>query len=41
MRNLLNLNNVAVFWQQLLIGVVIIAVVSLDVLRRRVAVTAE
>ncbi|MDP9185691.1 MAG: ABC transporter permease, partial [Actinomycetota bacterium] len=41
MRNLLNLNNVAVFWQQLLIGVVIIAVVSLDVLRRRVGVTAE
>jgi ribose/xylose/arabinose/galactoside ABC-type transport system permease subunit len=41
MRNLLNLNNVAVFWQQLLIGVVIIAVVSLDVLRRRVSVTAE
>lgn len=35
MRNLLNLQNVAVFWQQLLIGVVIIAVVSLDVLRRR------
>ena len=41
MRNLLNLNNVAVFWQQLLIGVVIIAVVSVDVLRRRVSVSAE
>jgi ribose/xylose/arabinose/galactoside ABC-type transport system permease subunit len=40
MRNLLNLNNVAVFWQQLLIGIVIIAVVSLDVLRRRVSVSA-
>lgn len=35
MRNLLNLQNVPVFWQQLLIGVVIIAAVSLDVLRRR------
>lgn len=37
MRNLLNLSNVQVFWQQILIGVVIIAVVAFDVLRRRVA----
>lgn len=36
MRNVLNLHNVPVFWQQVLIGVVIIAVVYLDVLRRRV-----
>ncbi len=36
MRNLLNLSNVQVFWQQILIGVVIIAVVAFDVLRRRV-----
>jgi ribose/xylose/arabinose/galactoside ABC-type transport system permease subunit len=35
LRNILNLQNVQVFWQQVLIGVVIIAVVSLDVLRRR------
>ena len=35
MRNLLNLHNVPVFWQQLLIGVVIVTVVALDVLRRR------
>jgi ribose/xylose/arabinose/galactoside ABC-type transport system permease subunit len=35
MRNILNLRNVPVFWQQVLIGVVIIAVVYLDVLRRR------
>ena len=35
MRNILNLRNVQVFWQQVLIGVVIIAVVYLDVLRRR------
>ncbi len=35
MRNVLNLHNVPVFWQQVLIGVVIIAVVYLDVLRRR------
>jgi ribose/xylose/arabinose/galactoside ABC-type transport system permease subunit len=39
MRNLLNLSNVQVFWQQLLIGLVIIAVVSLDVLRRRAALS--
>jgi ribose transport system permease protein len=37
MRNLLNLSNVQVFWQQILIGVVIIAVVALGVLRRRVS----
>ncbi|MEJ7697638.1 MAG: hypothetical protein WKF78_13720 [Candidatus Limnocylindrales bacterium] len=36
MRNLLNLSNVQVFWQQILIGVVIIAVVAFDVLRRRI-----
>jgi ribose/xylose/arabinose/galactoside ABC-type transport system permease subunit len=35
MRNILNLQNVPVFWQQVLIGVVIIGVVYLDVLRRR------
>ncbi|WP_202976800.1 ABC transporter permease [Candidatus Oscillochloris fontis] len=35
MRNILNLRNVPVFWQQVLIGVVIIVVVALDVLRRR------
>jgi len=35
MRNILNLRNVPVFWQQVLIGVVIITVVYLDVLRRR------
>jgi ribose transport system permease protein len=35
MRNILNLHNVPVFWQQVLIGVVIIGVVYLDVLRRR------
>ena len=37
MRNILNLRDVPVFWQQVLIGVVIIAVVYLDVLRRRAA----
>jgi ribose transport system permease protein len=37
LRNLLNLSNVQVFWQQVLIGVVIIGVVAFDVLRRRVA----
>ncbi|MFV2061917.1 MAG: ABC transporter permease [Chloroflexota bacterium] len=37
LRNLLNLSNVQVFWQQVLIGVVIIAVVAFDVFRRRVA----
>jgi len=35
MRNILNLRNVQVFWQQVLIGVVIIVVVALDVVRRR------
>lgn len=35
MRNVLNLRDVPVFWQQVLIGVVIIGVVYLDVLRRR------
>ncbi|MCS6848368.1 MAG: ABC transporter permease [Anaerolineae bacterium] len=35
LRNILNLNNVQVFWQQVLIGVVIIFAVFLDVLRRR------
>ncbi len=40
MRNLLNLSNVQVFWQQILIGVVIIAVVAFDVLRRRATATA-
>jgi ribose transport system permease protein len=37
LRNLLNLSNVQVFWQQVLIGVVIIGVVAFDVLRRRVS----
>jgi ribose transport system permease protein len=40
LRNLLNLSNVQVFWQQVLIGVVIIAVVAFDVLRRRLAASA-
>ena len=35
LRNILNLQNVQVFWQQVLIGVVIISVVYFDVLRRR------
>lgn len=35
LRNGLNLLNVSVFWQQILIGVVIIAAVYVDVLRRR------
>ena len=38
MRNGLNLNNVSVFWQQILIGVVIIGAVYMDVLRRQAAV---
>ncbi|MDP9136899.1 MAG: ABC transporter permease [Pseudomonadota bacterium] len=38
LRNGLNLNNVSVFWQQILIGIVIIAAVYVDVLRRRAAV---
>ena len=40
MRNLLNLSNVQVFWQQILIGVVIIAVVAFDVVRRRVSASS-
>jgi ribose transport system permease protein len=38
LRNGLNLNNVSVFWQQILIGAVIILAVYIDVLRRRAAV---
>ena len=38
LRNGLNLNNVSVFWQQVLIGLVIILAVYMDVLRRRAAV---
>jgi ribose transport system permease protein len=38
LRNGLNLNNVSVFWQQILIGTVIIAAVYIDVLRRRASV---
>ena len=37
LRNGLNLMNVSVFWQQVLIGVVIIGAVYVDVLRRRAA----
>ncbi|HEY7687965.1 MAG TPA: ABC transporter permease [Dongiaceae bacterium] len=37
LRNGLNLMDVPVFWQQILIGVVIIAAVFMDVLRRRAA----
>lgn len=40
MRNLLNLSNVQVFWQQVLIGVVIVAVVAFDVFRRRLSATS-
>lgn len=40
LRNGLNLNNVSVFWQQVLIGSVIIAAVYMDVLRRSAAVRA-
>lgn len=36
LKNGLNLMNVSVFWQQLLIGIVIIVAVYIDVLRRRV-----
>ncbi|MCS6773275.1 MAG: ABC transporter permease [Anaerolineae bacterium] len=35
LRNILNLNDVQVFWQQVLIGLVIILAVFIDVLRRR------
>jgi ribose/xylose/arabinose/galactoside ABC-type transport system permease subunit len=38
LRNGLNLNNVSVFWQQVLIGLVIIGAVYVDVLRRQAAV---
>jgi ribose transport system permease protein len=38
LRNGLNLMNVSVFWQELLIGVIIILAVYVDVLRRRAAV---
>ena len=41
LRNILNLNDVQVFWQQVLIGVVIILAVFLDVIRRRVGSTNE
>lgn len=41
LRNILNLNNVQVFWQQVLIGVVIILAVFLDVLRRRTGSAQE
>jgi ribose transport system permease protein len=34
--NGLNLNNVSVFWQQILIGLIIVIAVFLDVLRREV-----
>jgi ribose/xylose/arabinose/galactoside ABC-type transport system permease subunit len=40
MRNLLNLSNVQVFWQQVLIGLVIIGVVAFDVIRRRAAASS-
>ena len=38
LRNGLNINNVSAFWQQILIGLVIIFAVWIDVLRRRAAV---
>jgi ribose transport system permease protein len=34
--NGLNLNNVSVFWQQILIGAIIVLAVFLDVIRREV-----
>ena len=40
LRNLLNLNNVQPFAQQVLIGVIIIGVVSFDVFRRRLATSS-
>lgn len=40
LRNLLNLNQVPSFWQQVAIGVVIITVVAFDVFRRRIAASA-
>ena len=41
LRNGLNLMNVSVFWQQFLIGIIIILAVYVDVLRRRAAVRTE
>jgi ribose/xylose/arabinose/galactoside ABC-type transport system permease subunit len=41
LRNGLNLMNVSVFWQQFLIGIIIIVAVYIDVLRRRAAVRTE
>lgn len=38
LRNGLNINNVSAFWQQILIGLVIIIAVYIDVLRRQAAV---
>ena len=38
LRNGLNINNVSAFWQQILIGLVIIIAVYIDVVRRRAAV---
>ena len=35
LRNGLNINNISAFWQQILIGLIIIIAVYLDVLRRR------
>lgn len=40
LRNGLNINNVSAFWQQILIGAVIIVAVYIDVLRRRAATRA-
>ena len=37
LRNGLNINNVSAFWQQILIGMVIIIAVYIDVLRRQAA----
>jgi ribose transport system permease protein len=37
LRNGLNINNVSAFWQQILIGLVIIIAVYIDVLRRQAA----
>ncbi|MGE0241269.1 MAG: ABC transporter permease, partial [Parvibaculaceae bacterium] len=37
LRNGLNLNNISPFWQQILIGLIIIIAVYIDVLRRRAA----
>ena len=40
LRNLLNLNNVESWYQQVLIGAIIIAVVAFDVFRRRIAASS-